>query len=77
LIPNLGAAISRDVHSIMAMQKDRQVPILLEPRSLLVLRGEARYQWTYGIVKHQQDRVNGTIIERERRLSITFRNMIL
>jgi alkylated DNA repair dioxygenase AlkB len=58
-------------------QKDRQVPILLEPRSLLVLRGEARYQWTHGIVKRQQDRVNGTIIERERRLSITFRNMIL
>ncbi len=58
-------------------QKEKHVPILLEPRSLLVLRGEARYQWTHGIAKRQQDSVNGTIIPRERRLSITFRNVII
>ena len=57
--------------------KEQHVPILLEPRSLLVLRGEARYQWTHGIAKHQQDTINGTAIARARRLSVTFRNVIL
>ena len=58
-------------------QKEKHMPILLEPRSLLVLRGEARYEWTHGIAKRQQDSVNGTTIPRERRLSITFRNVIV
>jgi len=57
--------------------KEQHVPILLEPRSLLVLRGEARYHWTHGIAKRQQDTVNGTVIARERRLSVTFRNVIV
>ncbi len=58
-------------------QKEKHVPILLEPRSVLVLCGEARYEWMHGIAKRQQDSVNGTIIPRERRLSITFRNVII
>jgi len=57
--------------------KEQHVPILLEPRSLLVLRGEARYHWTHGIAKRQQDIVNETVIPRERRLSVTFRNVIV
>jgi alkylated DNA repair dioxygenase AlkB len=57
--------------------KQQHVPILIEPRSLLVLRGEARYQWTHGIAKRRQDSLNGTIIPRERRVSVTFRNVIV
>jgi alkylated DNA repair dioxygenase AlkB len=56
---------------------EQHIPILLEPRSLLVLRGEARHQWTHGIVKRQQDTVNSNVMRRERRLSITFRNVIV
>jgi len=58
-------------------QKEQLVPILLEPRSLLVLRGEARYHWTHGIAKRHQDSINGSVIARERRLSVTFRNVIV
>ncbi len=58
-------------------QKEHHVPILLEARSLLVLRGEARYQWTHGIAKRQQDTIDGQVIPRERRLSVTFRNVIV
>ena len=53
------------------------VPILLEPRSLVVMRGPARYEWTHGIPKRKQDIFNGQTLIRERRLSITFRNVIL
>lgn len=58
-------------------QQEQHVPILLEPRSLLVLRSEARYKWTHGIARRQQDQVNGHAISRQRRLSVTFRNVIV
>jgi alkylated DNA repair dioxygenase AlkB len=54
----------------------RHVPILLEPGSLLVFSGEARYQWTHGIVARTQDIYVGQNFLRERRLSITFRTII-
>lgn len=51
--------------------------IYLEPRSLFVLSGEARYQWTHAIPARKSDMVNGFKIERERRISLTFRSVIL
>jgi alkylated DNA repair dioxygenase AlkB len=58
-------------------RNDKHVPILLDARSLLVLRGEARYHWTHGIAKRQHDTVDWQVIPRERRLSVTFRNVIV
>lgn len=51
----------------------QQDSILLEPRSLLVLSGEARYEWQHGIATRKSDRWQGTLIRRSRRLSVTFR----
>jgi alkylated DNA repair dioxygenase AlkB len=53
------------------------VPMLLETRSLLVLRDEARYEWTHGIARRKQDVVNGETMVRGRRLSVTFRKVIV
>lgn len=55
----------------------RHVPLLLDPRSLLVLRGEARYAWTHGIARRQHDTIDGRVIPRARRVSVTFRNVKL
>jgi alkylated DNA repair dioxygenase AlkB len=46
---------------------------LLEPRSLLVLSDEARYEWEHGIARRKNDRWQGEVIPRRRRLSVTFR----
>ncbi len=51
--------------------------VLLEPRSLLVFSDEARYKWKHGIAKRKTDLINGSRLSRSRRLSITFRNVIL
>lgn len=51
--------------------------LFLEPRSLIVLRGEARYEWNHGIAKRKSDKWQGEIIKRERRVSLTFRTVIL
>lgn len=55
----------------------RKEEIYLEPCSLIVLSGEARYQWTHAIPSRKSDMVNGFKIQRDRRVSLTFRNVIL
>jgi alkylated DNA repair dioxygenase AlkB len=50
--------------------------ILLEPRSLLIVSGEARYEWTHGIAARKSDVYEGQKIVRERRVSMTFRGVV-
>jgi alkylated DNA repair dioxygenase AlkB len=47
--------------------------IYLEPRSLLILKGDARYKWKHGIASRKSD--HG--VKRQRRISLTFRKVIL
>ena len=47
--------------------------IYLEPRSLLILESNARYKWKHGIAARKSD--NG--VKRQRRVSLTFRKVIL
>ncbi|MEM6780767.1 MAG: alpha-ketoglutarate-dependent dioxygenase AlkB [Pseudomonadota bacterium] len=56
---------------------DRKEEIYLEPRSLVTLSGLARYEWTHAIPARKSDMVNGFKIERGRRVSLTFRSIIL
>lgn len=50
---------------------------LLEPSSLIIFSGDARYQWKHGIVARKTDRYEGQVIQRGRRISLTFRNVII
>lgn len=47
----------------------------LPPRSLLLLSGEARYHWSHGIAKRTSDQVEGVVVSRRMRLSMTFRTV--
>ena len=69
---SLGSSVVMDLK-----QAGKTVQILLEPCSLLVLSGEARYKWTHGIPKRKQDNFVGQIINRKRRISLTFRKVIV
>lgn len=51
--------------------------LLLEKNSLLILSGDARYDWLHGIQARKKDNYNGKEIIRERRVSLTFRSVIL
>jgi alkylated DNA repair dioxygenase AlkB len=51
----------------------RREAIFLEPRSLLILSDEARYDWEHGIARRKSDTWRGVKIPRARRLSVTFR----
>lgn len=50
--------------------------LYLEPRSLIILSGPARYDWTHAIPARKSDVVDGFKIERGRRVSLTFRSVI-
>ncbi|MBA5775680.1 alpha-ketoglutarate-dependent dioxygenase AlkB [Stappia sp. F7233] len=49
----------------------------LQPRSLLILRDEARFDWKHGIPARKSDLVGGERYVRGRRVSLTFRTIEL
>ena len=57
--------------------KQEKVKVWLAPRSLIVLRNEARYEWLHGIAPRKSDKWNGQVFVRERRVSLTFRKVII
>ena len=53
------------------------IPVLLEPCSLVVLKKDARYNWMHGIKAVKSDNYYGEKIIRRRRISLTFRKVII
>lgn len=53
-----------------------EVPVLLEPRGLIVMQDAARYDWKHGIAARKSDVCEGQIIKRGRRVSLTFRSIL-
>ena len=53
------------------------IPVLLEPCSLVVLKKDARYNWMHGIKAVKTDNFYGEKIIRRRRVSLTFRKVII
>jgi 2OG-Fe(II) oxygenase superfamily len=50
--------------------------LFLPRRSALILSGEARYCWSHSIAQRKSDKVNGTLIQRSTRISLTFRQIV-
>jgi len=65
------------IMSFIHAESNHEQELLLEPNSLLIMRGEARYNWKHGIPARKADVYNGKRYTRERRISITFRKVIL
>ncbi|MCL4879242.1 MAG: alpha-ketoglutarate-dependent dioxygenase AlkB [Anaerolineae bacterium] len=68
---------SRCVMDFTHVHTGAEKSFLLEPRSLLILKDDARYDWKHGIAPRQTDFYNGEAIYRGRRISLTFRKVIL
>ncbi len=49
---------------------------VLMPKSLVILKDEARYNWKHGIVARKSDIINGQKCLRATRISLTFRRVI-
>lgn len=51
--------------------------VLLKPKSLVVIAGDARYSWTHGIPAREKDKWQNEVLIRATRVSLTFRKVIL
>ncbi len=51
--------------------------VWLPPRSLLIMTGESRKIWRHGIAARMSDLVEDRAVPRGRRVSLTFRNVII
>jgi alkylated DNA repair dioxygenase AlkB len=67
---SLGSPIVMDFMS----EENKKISHLLEPRSLFVLSGPARFNWKHGIAPRKTDHFLGAAIARGRRVSCTFRH---
>jgi alkylated DNA repair dioxygenase AlkB len=68
----LNASVMSFVHSVNGKRMD----LILPPRSLLILQGEARYVWTHCIPPRTTDLMEGgELVRRETRLSLTLRRL--
>jgi alkylated DNA repair dioxygenase AlkB len=65
--------LSRCVMDFRRVADGHRENLPLEPRSLLILSDDARYEWQHGIARRRRDRLKGLTIPRTRRLSVTFR----
>lgn len=68
---------SNCVMDFINLKTKEKLEVMLEPRSLVVISGEARHNWTHGIAARKTDNFNGVKVERQLRISMTFRNVIL
>jgi len=71
---SLGSACAMDFIKYGGNEKKT---LWLEPRSLIVLKDEARYEWTHGIAKRKSDIWQDQKFLRSRRVSLTFRTVII
>lgn len=58
------------------IRSGKVIPVLLEPGSLVVMQGEARTHWKHGIPARKTDVYGGWTIVRQRRVSMTFREVV-
>ena len=68
---------SQCVMALSAVKGGAAASLLLERGSLVVLAGDARYRWRHAIPGRKSDKVGGIMVPRGRRVSLTFRTVII
>jgi len=62
--------------TIIKFNKDKDdIDIYVKPNSLYIMSGDSRYKWCHSIPIKKNDIVNNSKIQRDRRISLTFRNV--
>uniref|UniRef100_A0A8C5S753 Alpha-ketoglutarate-dependent dioxygenase alkB homolog 7, mitochondrial n=1 Tax=Laticauda laticaudata TaxID=8630 RepID=A0A8C5S753_LATLA len=65
------------MHLVSEQNPQDWLDLLLERRSLYILRGPARYEFTHEILKDEESFFDGRKVTRERRISVICRNLPL
>lgn len=62
--------------TIIFRKGENREEIFLKNKSLLIMSGESRWKWTHEIPQRKGDAINGNYIERQTRISLTFREVV-
>lgn len=54
-----------------------KIPLLIPPRTLIIMTKESRFNWYHSIPSRKTDKFNDLVHKRQRRVSITFRKVII
>ncbi|PHS63362.1 MAG: alpha-ketoglutarate-dependent dioxygenase AlkB [Flavobacterium sp.] len=60
-----------------SLNSKHKIGLFLEPRTLVVMKKESRYNWFHGIPQRKSDKFDNEITKRKRRISLTFRKVII
>lgn len=75
----LSLSLGSDIIMEFRRQNDHR-SIYLKSKSLLIMSGESRYNWTHGITPRKFDMINTVdgpdIVSRGTRISVTFRRVV-
>ena len=71
---SLGSGIVMEFRKVNGNGKKKL--LYLPPRSIVAMTGEARYEWEHHIVTRRTDQVDGQVLPRQRRVSLTFRTAL-
>lgn len=52
-----------------------KIELFIEPRTLIIMKNESRFNYYHGIPNRKSDKFNGNVHKRGRRVSITFRKV--
>lgn len=74
---SLGGQCVMNFQKEQTSNKQQKIPLLILPNTLIVMTGESRFSWYHGIVGRKSDIFNGQTYKRQRRVSITFRKVII
>ncbi|WHI52922.1 alpha-ketoglutarate-dependent dioxygenase AlkB [Microbulbifer sp. MLAF003] len=69
-------SIGSQAEMVFGNKQVEKQTILLNPRSVVILQKDARYKWTHSIPNRKSDLINGQRVQRSRRVSLTFRQVI-
>lgn len=74
---SLGGQCVMNFQKKQSSPEQEKIPLLITPHTLIVMTGESRYDWYHGIAGRKSDKFNGQTYKRQRRVSITFRKVII
>jgi len=74
----ISLSLASDATMMFTNEKtNEKIPVVLRKRSLVILREDSRYIWKHSIPARKSDKIDNKIVKRQRRISLTFRSVIL
>ena len=74
---SLGSQCVMNFQKELTTKEQDKIPLLIPARTLLIMTGDARFNLYHGIPSRKSDKFNEQLHKRQRRVSITFRKVIL